>query len=177
MFESSTTQEYDVDQELSMSHGEAFLSLSQFDEIPNKVAEEVLNSQPDEFDIEGLCRELEERPLKDETQDADWLPDAIKESMQTCVRSINEVLGPKHFRSSWRLKWEKKNQSKSRTKKTVGITCFGGTAPPEIVKRIDDLSRKYDSKRKDSLTTNNVRPNWSAKKPKVDPFPKHIPEV
>ena len=45
--------------------------------------------------------------------------DAHMQVIKKAIKSINDVLGPQHFKSDWRLKWEKKNQPRKCTKKNM----------------------------------------------------------
>ena len=101
--------------------------------------------------VAETCQKIYAEYIKEQT-DALKLPQPLKRKIQDCVKSINEVLGPQCFKSDWRLKWENKRRRVAHK----------------------NSERKF---KPDKLTPNNVRPEWKAKKPKVDPFPNYVPPV
>jgi len=81
------TQEYDVEQELSKSHAQVL------------------------EDLESGRREVVDLTTEEVPPE---VPPILLAEMRGLVKSINDVLGPKHFKSDWKLKWEKKCERKPR---------------------------------------------------------------
>ena len=87
------TQSEQVAEELSMSHSEVLAVLKSEKSVPDIV--ELSEDGPTPEEVKMATDEI-------------GCPGPLKQKLQSVVRSINEVLGPKHFKSDWHLKWEKK---------------------------------------------------------------------
>lgn len=114
-----------VDLELSMSHAEVLEVLKSCPEVVD-LTTDAATIQPGETDVEQV--------------DMADVPQILLAEMRGVVKSINDVLGPTHFKSDWRVKWEKKE---ARSKKAAATMKFGGTnVNGSSSQRINNASKK-----------------------------------
>jgi len=94
------TQSAQVDMELSMSHAAVL---------------DVLKAVPEVVDLTA------DEPVAEGDLPAAGVPPILLAEMRGCVKSINDVLGPKCFKSDWRVKWDKRAAtSKNSVAKSKG---------------------------------------------------------
>ena len=79
------TQSEQVFAELSKSHAEVLLDLEGAKDLKASAVIDLTSEEPSE------------------------VPPILLAEMRGAVKSINDVLGPQHFKSDWRVKWEKKS--------------------------------------------------------------------
>lgn len=115
------SQSQQVDFELSRSHAEVLEVLGSGPESSPGSPGSSPESGPEIVDLTKDA--IDSMALQIAQVDA-GLPVGVMAQMKGVVRSINDVLGPKHFASDWRLKWEKKCAA---VKKYAGVQKASGS--------------------------------------------------